>query len=130
MTIPAQCELFLSRSVHPCRTSDPGFKIGPIHLSETCHNFSGQVKCPYMVIRRTSLFFVYNLRLGLLKSRKDADVKIKLKMLGELLTCQTGNMLLTMCTTSTKLLCCQQIRTPGALTSLVGMALSSPSRQL
>ena len=49
-----------------------GFEIRPIRLSETCHNFSGQVKCPYMVIRRTSLFFVYNLKLELLKSRRDS----------------------------------------------------------
>ena len=44
----------------------------PIRLSETCHNFSGQVKCPYMVIRRTSPFFDRNLKLGLLKSRRDS----------------------------------------------------------
>ena len=31
-----------------------GFEIVPIRLSETCQNISGQVKCPYMVIRRTS----------------------------------------------------------------------------
>ena len=35
-----------------------GFEIRPIRLSETCQNISGQVKCPYMVIRRTSLFFI------------------------------------------------------------------------
>ena len=49
-----------------------GFEIVPIRLSETCHNFSGQVKCPYLVIRRTSPFFDCNLKLGLLKSRRDS----------------------------------------------------------
>ena len=33
-------------------TSDTGFEIGPIRLSETCQNISGQV------IRRTSPFFI------------------------------------------------------------------------
>ena len=35
-----------------------GFEIRPIRLSETCQNISGQVKCPYMVIRRISPFFI------------------------------------------------------------------------
>ena len=46
-----------------------GFEIGPIRLSETCQNVSGQVKC--LVIRRSSIFFDSNLKLGLLMSRRD-----------------------------------------------------------
>ena len=54
------------------RGMDVGFQIVPIRLSETCQNWSGQVKCPYMVIRQTSQFFDRNLKLGLLKSRRDS----------------------------------------------------------
>ena len=57
--------------IFPIIEYTPGFEIGPIRLSETCQNISGQVKCPYMVIRRTSQFFDCNLKLGLLKSRRD-----------------------------------------------------------
>ena len=49
-----------------------GFEIGPIRMSETCQNSSGQVKCRYMVIWQTSQFFYCNLKLGLLKSRRDS----------------------------------------------------------
>ena len=44
----------------------------PIRLSETCQHLSGQVKCPFMVIQRTSQFFYCNLKLGLLESRRDS----------------------------------------------------------
>ena len=49
-----------------------GFKMVPIRLSETCQTLYGQVKCPYLVIQRTSQFFYCNLKLGLLKSRRDS----------------------------------------------------------
>ena len=54
--------------MHVCMS---GFEIGPIRLSETCQNISGQVKCPYMVIRRTSQFFYCNLKLSLLKLQEE-----------------------------------------------------------
>ena len=41
-------------------------------MSETCQNSSGHVKCQYMVIRRTCQCFGCNLKLGLVKSRKDS----------------------------------------------------------
>ena len=40
-------------------------------LSKRTRLFSGQVKCLYMVIRRTSQFFYCNLKFGFLKSRKE-----------------------------------------------------------
>ena len=49
-----------------------GFEIGPIRLSKTCQNLSGKSNVgPHMVIRRTSPFYC-NLKLGLLKSRRDS----------------------------------------------------------
>ena len=42
-------------------------------MSETWQNSSGQVKCRYMVIRRTCQFFDCNLKLGLLRSRRDSS---------------------------------------------------------
>ena len=60
------------RAVYMIMVPYTGFEIGPIRVSETCQNSSGQVKCRYMVIRWTSQFFDCNLKLGLLKSRKDS----------------------------------------------------------
>ena len=40
-------------NLHVCA----GFEIVPIHVSETCQNISGHVKCSWMVIRRTCPFF-------------------------------------------------------------------------
>ena len=54
----------------PVQKLCPGFEIGPIRVSETCQNSSGQVKCRYMVIRRTCQFCYGNLKLGLLKSQR------------------------------------------------------------
>ena len=62
---------FFKRSGYGTEWLLSGFEIRPIRLSDTCQHISGQVKCSYMVIRRTSPHFFCNLKLGLLKLQEE-----------------------------------------------------------